>query len=83
MIPLGFAACPPAPSKQPQHPLTTCQCWWSGSSSPAAAPVRGTCTGDTQWQSWHELIPLGEPTLAPDTYHRVTTLGVMGLGGIP
>lgn len=25
-------------------PLTTCQCWWSAWSFPAAAPGRGTCT---------------------------------------
>jgi len=37
----GPASAPSCP------PLTTCQCWWSASSSPAAARALGTCAGDS------------------------------------
>lgn len=54
---------PPGPAWAPSClPLTTCQCWWSGSSSPATAQALGTCMGDSTvsrgpWWSRHKGSP--------------------------
>lgn len=49
--------------------LTTCQCWWSASSSPAAAQALGTCAGKGQVCRKPPLSPLQDSPRATPRQH--------------